>query len=115
MTYCIPIEPCHQYRWLNQTSRSISKPNFDQELRCDTNIANTWYRFGGIDGNYVIQTDCLETIGACQTVSPGWMQGSHPQGSLNGLNIIFYLAYFIQNYSNTLIKIVLTCFIVDIR
>lgn len=51
-------------------------------------MTNTWYRFGGINDSYIIQSNCLETMGACQTISPGWMLGSHPQGSLSDLTLV---------------------------
>ncbi|EDV27498.1 uncharacterized protein TRIADDRAFT_53244 [Trichoplax adhaerens] len=73
------LEPCQQYQWLNGTDRSSINVNL--KYQCDTNLSNSWYRFGGADENYVLQTNCSEisNLGVCGTISPGWMYGNHPQ------------------------------------
>ncbi|RDD43408.1 Deleted in malignant brain tumors 1 protein [Trichoplax sp. H2] len=72
-------EPCQQYQWLNGTDRSSINVNL--KYQCDTNLSNSWYRFGGADENYVLRTNCSEisNLGVCGTISPGWMYGNHPQ------------------------------------
>ena len=78
----VRLDPCHNYYWLNDTSRSIlsQKP---KDIQCDKGLNNSWYRFGNTNLSQVIETKCPTQYGQCDTLSGGWMRGSHPLGTEN--------------------------------
>ena len=52
-------------------------------LQSDNSLDNRWYRFNGGKNSQVLQTTCMEVYGKCSTLSPGWMKGEHPTGSIH--------------------------------
>lgn len=66
---------CEIYRNLTSPRRSQSEPVGPY---CDQRVIATpyWYRFAG-DAGTQIATSCVPEE-RCHTVSPGWMDGTHP-------------------------------------
>ena len=93
-------DPCQVYNWLNETSRSSLRVIPKQQIKCDTDIQPSWYRFGGTNNNYILRTTCIQNPGACQTLSPGWMLDSHPT---KGLWTYYWLSLYISYLSSQLI------------
>lgn len=81
------VEPCQQYRFLNDTTRSNVAP-FQVIFRSDKTLDNGWYRFGGSKNSQMMHTTCIKQLGRCGTVSPGWMTGKHPTGDEHPADLI---------------------------
>lgn len=52
-------------------------------FKSDRGLKNHWYRFNGGKNSQIMQTTCINEYGKCETLSPGWMKGTHPTGTKN--------------------------------
>ncbi|EDV26360.1 uncharacterized protein TRIADDRAFT_54271 [Trichoplax adhaerens] len=70
-------DPCQDYHPLNDAGRSISS-EVDTIFKCDKSLIHQWYRFTDGNKSELILNKCAKAYGKCGTISPGWMQGTHP-------------------------------------
>lgn len=78
----IYLEPCVNYKWLNDTSRSnlLNPTTSQKDLECDVGLKDVWYRFSTKNISQVLATKCSTEAGTCKTIAGGWMNGEHPSG-----------------------------------
>ena len=78
-------DPCDIYKHENDSSRLRSNREPTPKI-CDRDIMEAdWYRLTENNGNdLMLATRCVPLF-RCQTLSTGWMNGSHPTGKLNVL------------------------------
>ena len=78
----IITDPCVYYNFVIDSSRLVSNQQVSR-FECDNKMVNsTWYRFRSNDSvDFLLANQCVP-IFSCQTVSTGWMNGSHPTGKV---------------------------------
>ena len=76
----VEIDPCNSYQLLNDSSRlSTNRQTFPKLCDRDS-ILPDWYRLTSHNGsNLMLATRCIPLF-RCQTLSTGWINGSHPTG-----------------------------------
>ena len=75
------IDPCTTYRRLNDSSRLLTNRKLFP-MFCDSDqLQPDWYRLisDTTNGNLMLPTHCTPLL-RCQTISTGWMNGTHPTG-----------------------------------
>lgn len=73
-------DPCHEHNVIQDSSRSVTNRNF-LSVRCDQDeLATSWFRFKNSNISDVALSTRCTPLARCQTMSTGWMNGSHPIG-----------------------------------
>ena len=76
------IDPCIEYQLLNDSSRLLTNRKMFPILCDGDTITSNWHRFTtSTHNNLMIPTNCTSP-NKCQTLSTGWINGSHPTGNL---------------------------------
>ncbi|RDD39908.1 Neurogenic locus notch-like protein 1 [Trichoplax sp. H2] len=72
------IDPCMNFFWLRNTSRWLSNRNADP-LYCDKHtLKANWYRISSTSKDMMLPNQCTPVL-RCQTLSTGWLNGTHPR------------------------------------
>ena len=75
------IDPCSEYQLLNDSSRLLTNRKTFPVLSDQDTITSDWYRLtSNLHENLMIPTYCTSPF-KCQTLSTGWINGSHPTGN----------------------------------
>ena len=68
------------YQTIQDSSRMITNRNF-VSVRCDRDdLITSWFRLSNSNNSDVMMLTHCPPLARCQTMSPGWMKGSHPTG-----------------------------------
>ena len=89
------------YKTIQESSRLVTNQNF-LSVRCDRDeLVTSWFRFSNSNNSDVMMLTYCPPLARCQTMSPGWMNGSHPKGN----DTASIDDYAISKYMTTLIVI----------
>ena len=79
------LDPCTFYQKISDATRSITYENNIVDS-CDHNTLSrnrtAWYRFTGGKNSQMMPTRLIYPA-RCGTHNPGWLDGTHPRGTLS--------------------------------
>ena len=74
------VDPCNRYEAIQDSSRLVTTQDF-VSVQCDRDdLFTSWFRFSNSNSSDVMMLTHCPPLARCQTISPGWMNGSHPTG-----------------------------------
>ena len=101
--FLLEVDGCINYRDLSEADRAQGNAQ-PPHNRNDTGLVTGWYRFRGAAGDRM--PDKYVLTYRCGTVSPGWLNGSHPTAAEGVVTrTVFYSGYRSSCWASNIIKV----------